>query len=239
MFPSFELWILLGLIGFYLFDSAVLVFSNEIVFFEKHGRWFVSLPKDRWRMMGKRLFIPNPFTPNYLMFIEAWSATERSLEGVLQDTSDLISAVKYLRLPVILLMILLIFVLPLVIFKLGTGMTALIVLMLIYLVVMSMLFYIYTGREKLGLNKRQVLSIAFEAISCPPFAINLIRKITLRRNITCCPVEFAFKVLKFEDFKKFAEELDKNLSERLEYEVDQIMSSQITNFRTKIMNKLL
>lgn len=236
---SFELWIVLGLIGFYLYDSAVLVFSNEIVFFEARGKWFVTFPTDRWRVMGKRLFFPNPLTPNYLMFIVPWSATESFYEKDSKNTLELIAAIKLLRWAVVLLMLLLAFVLPLVIFKLGTGTTALIALGLVYLLVIAMLFYTYTKREKLGLNERQVLSIAFEAISCPPFAINLIRKITIRRSITSCPVEFAFKVLEPKYFKSFAEELDKTLLEKMECEVDHQTNIQIMNYRKKVMSMIL
>ncbi|MFD0914679.1 hypothetical protein [Methylophilus luteus] len=236
---SFEIWITLGLIGFYLYDSAALVFSNEIVFFETKGRWFVALPTDRWRVVGKRLFFPNPLKPNYSMFIVPWSATASFYAKDSKDTFELISAIRYLRLAVVPLMLLLIFVLPLVIFKLGIGTPALITLMLVYLLVIAMLFYIYTKREKLGLSKRQVLSLAFEATSCPPFAINLIRKITIKRSIASCPLEFAFKVLEPQDFKNFAEELDKKLSEKMEYEIDHETNTQIMNYRKKIMSMIL
>lgn len=233
---SFEFWIALGLISFYLYDSAVLMFANEIVFFEAHGRWFISFPTDRWRVMGKRLFFPNPLAPNYLMFIVPWSATENFHGTDSENTLEFISTIRCLRLAVMLLMLLLVCILPLVILTWGIGSTALITLVVSYLLVIAMLFYTYGKREKLGLTKKQVLSISFEAISCPPFAINLIRKLTIRRSNMNCSVEFAFKVLEPEDFKKFTEELDQVLSEKLECESDPQISVQIMNYRRKIMS---
>jgi hypothetical protein len=235
---SFELWIIFGLIGFYLYDSAVLLFSNEIVFFETRGRWLVSFPSDRWRVMGKRLFFPNPLTPHYSMFIASWSATDSFYTKDSKDIFEIISSIRHLRSAAMLLMLLLTFVLPIVIFKFGIGTPALIALMLVYLLVITMLFYTYTKREKLGLSKRQVLSISFEAVSCAPFTINLIRKITMKQSVGC-PVEFAFKVLEPLDFKNFAEELDKKLSEKMEYEIDHQISIQLMNYRKKVMSMIL
>ncbi len=50
---SFEIMLVLGIVGFYLFDSAMLLYVNELVFVEKNGKWVFGRPEWGWQMLGK------------------------------------------------------------------------------------------------------------------------------------------------------------------------------------------
>jgi hypothetical protein len=238
---SFEVLLVFGVLGFYLYDSAILLFSNEIIFIESYGKWSVSFPSARWRLMGKLLFFPNPFTPFNLVFLTTWTTKDSSSNNKLKDVSKLLVAMSYLRISVIVLMFLLIIALPIVIFKLGIGTSSLVVLFLIYLTIISMLCYTYFKKEDLGLSNKAFAELAFEALACPPFALNLIRNISLRHLLCKNPVKFAAKRLENEDFKKFIEMLDDKLTEKLELEDEENSprSIELIKYREKIKGMAL
>ena len=237
---SFEVLLILGVLGFYLYDSAILVFSNELIFVESYGRWSVSLPSARWRLMGKLLFFPNPLKADSLIFRSAWSTTNYYSNPELEDMSKLLAPMGFLRILVLLLKVLLAIVLPFVMFRLGTGVEFLMVLFLMYFTIISMLCCVYIKRTNLGLDKKAFASLAFDAIACPPFAINLLRKISLRHVLCKNPIEFAAKKLEPHSFKRFVEELDKKLSEELECEDEEnsLRSIELIKYRENLLGML-
>jgi hypothetical protein len=238
---SFEALLILGVLGFYLYDSAILLFSNELVFIKSYGKWSASFPSARWRVMRKLLFFPNPFTPFNLIFLSAWTTKDSSSQNKSSDVSKLLVAMLYLRISVMVLMFLLIIALPMVIFKLGIGTSSLVVLTLIYLTIINMLFYAYFKKKDLGLSNKAFAELAFEALACPPFALNLIRNISLRHSLCKNSVKFAAKELENEDFKKFIKMLDEKLTEEIELEDEENSprSIELIKYREEIKDMTL
>ena len=234
---STEALIVLGVIAFYIYDSAILVYSNNLVFSESFGRWFVFFPSESWRISGKLLFIPNPLIPCNLLFLSNWTTSERLSEDKLNNLLELINAARPLRIVVMSLMILLIIILPLSIFNYGVGFITLMSLLLIYIIILGMLIYTFLYRRKLGLDTKVFFSLAFEAISCPPFALNIIRKITLRQQPCSCSIEFASKYLEVKDSKEFCNKLHQKITEELLDEDNE--SSSPNNALKKYRDKLL
>lgn len=237
---SFEVLLIIGVVGFYLYDSAILIFSNELIFIESYGRWTVTLPSSRWRIMGKLLYFPNPFTPHNLIFRTSWSTAYNPSNPELEGIFKLLAPMSYLRLLVLILIVLLTVVLPIVILRLGTGIEFLKVLFLIYYTIFNMLFYVYIKRINLGLNKKAFATLAFDALACPPFAINLIRKISLRHMLCESPIKFAEKMLEPEDFKCFFNAFDNKLTEELECEDEENSprSLELIEYREKLIGML-
>jgi hypothetical protein len=237
----FEALLILGVLGFYLYDSAILLFSNQLVFIKSYGKWSVSFPSGRWRLMGKLLFFPNPFTPFNLVFLAAWTTKDSASKSESKNVSKLLVAIPYLRISVMVLMFLLIIALPIVIFKLGIGTSSLVILSLIYLTIINMLCYAYIKKEDLGLSNKAFAELAFEALICPPFALNLIRNISLRHLLCKNPVKFSAEELENEDFKKFIGVLVEKLTEEfeLEDEEDSLRSIELINYREKIKGMIL
>jgi len=50
---SFEIMLVLGIAGFYLFDSAMLLYANELVFVKQDGEWSFGRPESGWQMLKK------------------------------------------------------------------------------------------------------------------------------------------------------------------------------------------
>lgn len=239
---SIETLLVIGIVGFYLYDSAILVFSNELIFNESYGCWSVSFPSTRWRLMGKLLYIPNPLTPDNMIFRAIWSTNDESLQlDSGEEICKLRLPLSYLRILVIVLMVSLVIVFPVVMFKYGTGIELLKVIFFIYFMIINMLVYTYIKKDDFFLNKKAFLSLAFDSLACPPFAINILRKISLRSGLCNNPVEFARKTLDLETFKIFIAMLANKVSEDLECEdeEDSLRSIELINFREKILGMLI
>jgi hypothetical protein len=239
---STETLLIIGIIGFYLYDSAILAFSNELIFNESYGRWTVTFPKARWRLMGKLLFIPNPFTPDDMIYRASWSTNEKPLQ---MEDGALICKLKksllYLRIAVIILLVMLVIVFPVVMIKYGTGIELLEVIVLIYLTIISMLAYTFIKKEDLCLNKKAFFSLALDSLACPPFAINILRKISLRTPLCINSIEFAKQTLHPEVFKSFIESLANKVSEELECEdeEDNPRAIELINFHKKLLGMMI
>lgn len=188
---SFELLLPIGAIAFYLIDSAALLYGNEFIFTLCSGHWTWSAGSELI-LRGRRLYLPNPLTPQRLVIRTAWS--EQQLDGKPEGVADIAALEQTLR-PLAtlaqLLLLLVLIVLPVVITLLGTGVALLTVFGLCYLSVLVMIGLLYRRRAHLGLASRQLLGLALDAVLCPPFAINLVRKISLRRRFVRDPVVFA------------------------------------------------
>ena len=163
---SFEVLLLLGIFFFYIYDSAILLSSEQIFFIESLGRWSASLPSTRWRIMGKMLHIPNPATPYNLLFVASLVEPSGTSRVKSKDMTNLMANVNYIKVFVMLLMLLMLIALPLVTYKQGLGFIALIILLLIYLIIIVMLCYIYIKKEIYGLSKTNFIALAFESIAC-------------------------------------------------------------------------
>ncbi|MFX6230632.1 hypothetical protein ABTF44_21795, partial [Acinetobacter baumannii] len=62
---------------------------------------------------------------------------------------------------------------------------------LFYAVILVALSFVYARRGDLGLSGKAFAAVAFDAITCSPFAVNLVRKLCLRRSLAGNPVLFA------------------------------------------------
>ncbi len=82
-------------------------------------------------------------------------------------------------------------VLPVELLIYGTGVELLIVMGAFYLVIIVTLSYMYAQRHALRLSGRSFLALSFDSLACAPFAINLVRKLALRRGLAGNPIAFA------------------------------------------------
>jgi hypothetical protein len=188
---SFELLLPIGAITFYLLDSAALLYGNEFIFTLRSEQWAWSAGSDVI-LRGRRLYLPNPLTPQLLTIRTAWS--EQQLGDRAENSANIATLQQTLR-PVAILSQLLLFMvviaLPAVIALLGTGAALLAVFGLCYLSALTMIGLLYRRRARLSISNRQFVGLALDSLLCPPFAINLVRKIGLRQNLVADPAVFA------------------------------------------------
>lgn len=217
---SFEIMLVLGVVGFYLFDSAMLLYVNELVFAEKNGKWVFGLPESGWKMLGKSLYFPNPLTPDNPLFRTCWvaaSATNERQEDI-EALQQFLNTLNPLRYMIFGLFVLLLIGLPIVLLGFGTGLALLLLLGVVYLTITVMLAQIYRQREELGLSWKAFSKLAFDSLACAPFALNLVRKITLRRSLVGDPICFAHQVLDADAFAQLVQVLCHRVDEEIEFE---------------------
>ena len=165
-------------VGLYLYDSMMLLYCNEGVLIPAGKGWKVRLGFREPRIRGKELFIPAPWLPHRPVFRLAWRFEGNSPQAAMEDWE----ARKKMPLPMMALVwstaVALFLLLPLGFFtRLGHGML-LAALVLLYLSIVSMLAYLWFHRNKMNLSNRQVAKFAFEYLTCPPFALNVVRALS-------------------------------------------------------------
>jgi len=219
MHLSFESLLLLGILSFYLYDSLMLLYFNEVVFSLGLSGWGFSNPNGRWRVAGKKPYIPNLFSPFSPTFRLSWSKNKRELvEYYSEDFDTFLNELKLVGYPIITLMYLIFICLPIALLKFGAGIQLLIIMCSIYLTIGFTSILIYRKRNSLKLTNKMYWSIVFDAFACPPFSINIVRKISLNYPLRIDAVEFGSSNLNDKKFMLFIDSIKSKLDEELESE---------------------
>jgi hypothetical protein len=189
--PSFEILLPLGAIAFYLYDSALLLHGNELLLVRRGERWSISGGSDV-RVAGKRLYLPNPLTPQALLFRVAWSASDRRSQHDSAEALDAFArSLRFIRVLVVAQIVILLALLPGVSWAVGSSGPMLGVIALFYALVVVALALIHRRRETLGLTVKGYWLLVLDVLACAPFAANVVRKLSLHRSIRGNPLQFA------------------------------------------------
>jgi hypothetical protein len=177
-----------GAAALYLYDSALLLWQNELVLQHTSRGWIV-LGGSELRLAGRRVFLPHPLLPQRPQFQVCWSKGDISDRGA-ELPSDLLRALRpigWLN----LLQVLLLIALPVVLWGVGTGFMALGVFGLFYLASFVALGLAWRRRQRLALGTGNFWLLALDALACAPFAANLTRKLAMRHGLAGEPLRFA------------------------------------------------
>lgn len=191
--PSFEVLLPLGAIAFYLYDSLQLLYSNELVLTQRRRAWDVSGGSDIL-MLGRRVFLPNPLTPQCAQFRVHWSDTDGRGDVENIEALELFTG-RLRRLGVLMqiLALLLLFALPAITWFVGTGWLLLGLFAAFYLLIFVALGMVYAARAPLGVGGAKFAALCVDSLLCAPFAVNLLRKVSLHRSLAGDPLAFALR----------------------------------------------
>ncbi len=188
--PPFEVLLPIGAIALYLFDSVLLLYSNEVLFVRSRRRWSFVMSSPLF-VSGRRLCFVNPLTPAAAQFRVRWSENDtRQEEERIEAVQEFLAVLRPLQYLVTVLLTLLL-ALPVELYLFGTGLELLVLMACFYGVILVALVYIYLRRKALGLSGRSFAALAFDALACAPFAINLVRKLGMQRSLAGNPIDFA------------------------------------------------
>lgn len=195
MTAHFELLLILGVLVFYLQDSMMLLHYDELVFTETRRFWRVSTGSTM-SLGGRHLFLPNPLMPTRGLFRGCWSSDSKSPPSEhWPGLRHFIAALSPLKATCRVLWALMLGALPLLLLVYPHPIALLVLLALIYGCAATLVWQMWDGRNVLELDNRAFASLAFEALSCPPFAINTVRKLCLRRGLRGDMVEVGRRML--------------------------------------------
>ncbi|MBL8532534.1 MAG: hypothetical protein JNL33_01660 [Betaproteobacteria bacterium] len=175
---SAEVLLMAAILGLYLYDSAQLLYRNEAVLIPAgQNDWIVGFGSEHLGVLRKELYIPNPLLMHRPMFRMSWQ-----LEGNDAATSLAQPPVRafFPLAPLVWSMAIALFVfLPVGFFtRLGEP-VLLLALVLLFTSILLALAWTWAHRGELQLSARRFLGLAFESLVCPPFALNLIRHLSM------------------------------------------------------------
>jgi hypothetical protein len=185
-----EFWFPVGAVGLYLYDSAVLLWQNELVFLRTRRGWLVAGGLEL-RLRARRVYLPNPLLAHRPQFLVCWrKGNSDAMQPVGEDPQELLHALR----PIAWLnvfQVLLLASLPFVLWSLGAGVLALGVIALYYLATIAGLVLAWRQRVRLRMTARKFWPLALDALACAPFAANMTRKLAMRHGLDGEPLRFA------------------------------------------------
>ncbi len=232
-----EHWLLMGAIAcLYIYDSALLLFHNEVVLEARPRRYVVSVGS-AMEFGGRHLFLPNPCFPHRALARLSWpdggSADWRPARWKRSQLAlSLISPWTWL------LLALFFGALPLSLWF-GTDAVLLGWLVLTYLTIAAMLVQVFRHRKALGLPPRAVLALAGDALLCAPFALNIVRKISLRQASAATLHAFASSLLSADESATLAAQLHDRIRSSLDHlEPDSDASTTLRGYLNRCKDDL-
>lgn len=189
--PSMQVLLPIGALAFYVVDSSMLLDDDEVVLVRMRQGWQIH---DGWglTLRNRRPWIPNPLRPDRITIRQRWSVADMETgvaDGEILDKLDRhLLPVKFI---VAWLLVLLLSALPVASVVFGAGAFLLGVFAATYISVVTAVVIVYSKRQVLGLTPRGFWLLALDVFACPPFAINLVRKLSVRYGLPCGLVTFA------------------------------------------------
>ena len=215
-----EVILMLAIAGLYLYDSTLLLYCNEGILVPKgKDDWAVRFGFDDARILGKDVFVPNIFLPHRPLFRLSWAFEGGAAEGT-ADWAARRNALGPLA-PLVWGMALALFVcLPLGFFTTLADRMLIAGILLLYVNIGAALLWRWLHRAMLGLTGKQFAALAFESLVCSPFALNLVRNVSLKMPVTEDLAHAARRLQKADGWNTTRATLVARLDEAIEGEDD-------------------
>ena len=218
---STEALLVLLALALYLVDAAQFFGRDEAALVLGGGRrWFAGFGLDRWRLSGREPYLPNPLTPHQPLFRLRWRF--ETVAGSTPAARPVSVPAELRRLsPHVLLSGACLFVLlPFALFyPLGVAWTCGIV-GLLYANNLLALGMLYRWRAAFGLSKSTFGALAFECLACPPFSLNLVRRLCTRLAVDEDFNAAAARLLDPQELARAHAECLRRIDEQIDYELD-------------------
>ncbi len=182
---STEALLMLVAVALYLFDSLLLLASNEAVLVRGwRGHWFARFGLDRWRLGGKEPYLCNPATPHFPLWRLRWTFDEAAGETVAPARPVAVPpALERFKLHALLSLISIYVLVPIVLFYPVGIEYPIAVVALLYVNIVVAIIRVFRVRADFSLSSGQFAVLAFECMACPPFSVNLVRKLCVKLEI--------------------------------------------------------
>jgi hypothetical protein len=205
MILNAEVWLGLGILGFYVFDCLSLADPYRQYFTYSFAHWSFRMPNQSLRVRRRSIDVFNPFMPWQLQLPYSILTKPSKIKQTCDGRFN--KAIRALVPIQIVLSICLLLILPATLFVFGIGQLFLLMFALVYVCIGFALLTLYKKRSALHLSASQCLSLAVECLLCAPFAVNLIRKIGLLQTDVPDAVRFAKQNFTVEALAQWREQL--------------------------------
>lgn len=175
-----EVLLVAGVFALYLQDSALLLHYDEIVL-TRGTRWNASIGGPL-EFGGRRLYLPAPWAPTQPVFRASWLG-EAGDERPRTQRGHFVAALSVLHAGCRALWALLLVVLPLLLWWYPHPLALLALTVAVYATTAWLALRVWRHRRVFELERREALAVGFELLCCPPHAINLVRRLSMRRGL--------------------------------------------------------
>jgi hypothetical protein len=207
---SYEVELLILAVLFYLYDSSVLLYSNEaILTCGSAQRWTATTGWIGFVLAGRSLCLLNPFTPYRPAFRLSWDFNRLEPETKDREWPKRAQQFKGIAPLTVTAGIALYLLLPLGMFTEFGRYAVISAVVLLYGSILLALFQLRRKQILAATGRKHFWGFAFECLACPPFAVNMVRRITLRDRIAE-PVPLA--AVRLLDADRWAELRDRCIS---------------------------
>lgn len=206
MIISAEVALIAGTMALYLYDTIMLLYSNEVLFVHGRRRWRASLGS-RFMLGGRFLALPGGLLPGTAMFRVCWGRVGMAPAPLHTPLPDFLRAIRPLRWASWLLAVLLFAAIPACLVWRPTSHLMLALVLAFYGTALGCGVYLVTQRKKLGLQGRMLSSAIIDVLACPPFAVNVVRRVTLAVGPYATPDVFAQQVLAPDGYDRLCQDI--------------------------------
>ncbi|MDI9237657.1 hypothetical protein QLQ15_01885 [Lysobacter sp. LF1] len=175
-----DVLLVVGVIALYLQDSAMLLHYDEVVLTRDASRWHATAG-GTLEFRGRRLFVPDAWRPTRAAFRTSWLQARN--ERPRTQLGHFIGGLAAVRRGCRWLWALLLVGLPVLLWVFPHPLALLALTVLVYATTAWLGWRVWRFRRVLELQPREALSMGFELLCCPPHAINLVRRLSLRRGL--------------------------------------------------------
>jgi hypothetical protein len=172
-----EPWLMLVALFLYLFDATLLLRRDQALVARGRRGWRPRFGMREWTIAGKEPLLPNPladFRPAYLVHWDLFAPTGNAQPTHLLDETRRFGA---LSVAVMISTVCLFVLLPLGLFTRAGSVLTIFTALLITLNNLIALTILFRRREMFGIDTRHFATLATECLLCPPFSLNLVKKV--------------------------------------------------------------
>lgn len=195
---SAEVGLMLVVLGLYLYESSVLLFCNQAVLSPVRAKgWRVQFGLKQLNIRGKELCFAQLLMPSRPLFVLTWRFEDSAPVMLSTEAStkppEAVAPMPWrppavashqILMPIVWwLSIATFIVLPLGLFTSLGDAAVLFAGGMIYVGILVLLIVLWRYRSHFQLSNKELLSTAFEYLICPPFALNIIRRLSLKIQI--------------------------------------------------------
>ena len=201
---STETQLFLLVAALYLFDCTQLLDSNEGLLVRHRTGWQAIQGSDDFRWMGKSIYVLNLLAPHQPTYRLSWTfdapSTHAQDEGWTHHASTLTSLTPFVH----LIGAILFGLLPLALFlELDSRLLLLTIAMLYVSVAMALIAAYQVWPRDAG--RLRFAGLAAECVACPPLAVNLLRRLSLRLPVAEAFPDAAQRLLADEAWQRVRE----------------------------------
>lgn len=216
-----ELILVLAIVGLYLYDSVLMLAVDEGVLVQAQGSeaggWRAGFGAQNYRIAGREPYVPSPLAPHLRLYKLRWSATTEGMPDA-QFNASLDDDVHFvwLRWCILAMAVALFLLLPLgLLTRVGLEVAAA-GLVVFYAGSLAAVWHIHRNLEAFGVSNAVFVTIAVQCVACPPFGLNIVRKLCAATEPSANLIATAALLLSTEEMEKMRRQCRSRLDEWIE-----------------------